>query len=270
MQQYDFEAVEVGGNMKNSWIGVLLALQFFTVLPIKRQLEMTRQTMTAMYGAMVVIGILFGAVLSGVYTLLHAANVSTLFLAVILVVVHIICTGGLHLDGYVDVSDAFFSYGDKEKRLTILDDPRTGAFGVISVVVLILLHTAALYELLEQQYEWTWVLLLAIPIILRIGVLLYFTTMQCAKTSGIAYYFASNISIRTVRYLAIGAWVLLLFVTLYFALWPVVAALVMQLIIVFSYRRWSVKHFGGMNGDLTGALYEGSNVLLWLTVLLFI
>ena len=256
--------------LKNVWIGLLLALQFFTVLPIKKELPMNRSTMTAMYSALPVIGASIGCILACVYYLLSLADTSTLFISIILVVVHIICTGGLHLDGYVDVSDAFFSYGSKEKRLQILDDPRTGAFGVISVVVLLLLHVAAIYEVLIHNNEWTWLLLIVIPIICRFGVLLYFTTMKCAKTSGIAYYFATNMQIKTVRILAMTLILLILIVAIYVSIYAIAAAVLMQCVIVIVYRLWSYKHFGGMNGDLTGALYEGSNVCLWLTMLLFV
>ena len=40
-------------------------------------------------------------------------------------------TGGIHLDGYADTSDALSSYGDREKKLEILKDSHCGAFAVI-------------------------------------------------------------------------------------------------------------------------------------------
>ena len=36
----------------------------------------------------------------------------------------IVLTGGIHLDGWMDASDAFFSYRDKQKRLEIMKDPQ--------------------------------------------------------------------------------------------------------------------------------------------------
>ena len=251
-------------------MGILLALQFFSVLPIKKALPMTRATITAMYSTMPVVGVLFGAILMAVYEGLVRTDVSTLFLTIALIVVHIICTGGLHLDGYIDVSDAYFSYGERTIRLEILEDPRTGAFGVISVIVLLLLHVAALYELLTQQYAYTWLLLLVVPILLRCGVMLYFSTMPCAKEKGIAYYFVKNMNVVVVKAITWIVLIMLVIVALLVQVYVIIAAVVMQLLIVYIYRKWSIKHFGGMNGDLSGALYEGSQVLLWLTLLLFI
>ena len=42
-------------------------------------------------------------------------------------------TGGIHLDGFADTTDALASWGSKEKKLEILKDPHTGAFAVIGL-----------------------------------------------------------------------------------------------------------------------------------------
>lgn len=248
----------------------MLSLQFFTVLPIKCELQMTKRTMTAMYSVLPIVGTIFGVVTVLAYEGLQWLDVSPLFTAILLVVVLIICTGGLHLDGYVDVSDAFFSYGDRVKRLQILEDPRTGAFGVISVIVLLLLQVAAMYEVVIRDVEDVWLLLLIVPIILRIGVMLYFSSMKCAKTSGIAYYFSTNTNLSVIKVTGIVVLLLIFIGSIVLQQYSLVAAVVMQVVIVLLHRRFSYKHFGGMNGDLSGALYEGSQTLLWLTVLLFI
>lgn len=45
----------------------------------------------------------------------------------------ILITGGIHLDGFMDTTDALCSYGSREKKLEILKDPHIGAFSVIGV-----------------------------------------------------------------------------------------------------------------------------------------
>ena len=39
------------------------------------------------------------------------------------------------------------------------------------------------------------------------------------------------------------------------------------LIVIYVYRKWSLKHFGGVTGDLSGAFIEGMEAFLWLVVL---
>ncbi|HSB00996.1 MAG TPA: adenosylcobinamide-GDP ribazoletransferase [Anaerolineales bacterium] len=56
-------------------------------------------------------------------------------------------TGGLHLDGLADCCDSLFASVTRERRLEIMKDPRTGAFGVIGLILVLLLKAAALASL---------------------------------------------------------------------------------------------------------------------------
>lgn len=52
-----------------------------------------------------------------------------------LCLIPILLTGGIHLDGYADTSDALASCAPPEKKQEILKDPRCGAFAVIRLGV---------------------------------------------------------------------------------------------------------------------------------------
>ncbi|MGE7982454.1 adenosylcobinamide-GDP ribazoletransferase [Solibacillus sp. NPDC093137] len=257
--------------MKNSWSGFLLAWQFFSAVPIKKQLDMNSKSVTWMYGFLPIVGLLIGAIISsGVLILSRYSEISELLLAILIVIGLIVLTGGLHLDGWIDMSDAFFSYGEKEKRLEILDDPRTGAFGVISVFCLLVLKIGVIYEMLLHGQLAIVPFLIFIPFIARMGMLLYFVTMQPAKEKGLAAYF-KGIVIQNKLAVLIGVQSILAFVCwLYIGVFSLFILVVVMLFAVFIYRIWSKKHFGGVTGDLLGALGEGLEVILWLTILLCI
>ena len=40
----------------------------------------------------------------------------------------VLVTGGIHVDGFMDTSDAFHSWAEQRKKLQILSDPHIGAF----------------------------------------------------------------------------------------------------------------------------------------------
>src|SRR5699024_7898278 len=83
-------------------------------------------------------GLIQGTIYAGLlYLLLTWTPLSSLAAAFLLWLFIIIFTGGLHLDAWIDCSDAYFSYQDQEKRLHIMKDSRIGAFGVLSVIVLL-------------------------------------------------------------------------------------------------------------------------------------
>lgn len=70
----------------------------------------------------------------GLTRLLAAAGAALLPVAV---------SGGIHLDGFCDASDAIASRQGPEKKLEIMKDPRTGAFGVMAVCACLLLTCGA-------------------------------------------------------------------------------------------------------------------------------
>jgi adenosylcobinamide-GDP ribazoletransferase len=55
-------------------------------------------------------------------------------------------TGGLHLDGAMDTADGL-AVQDPKRRLEVMTDSATGAFGAMTAVVLLLLKTAALTDM---------------------------------------------------------------------------------------------------------------------------
>ena len=67
--------------------------------------------------------------------------------SVLLVVILVVLTRALHLDGFMDSCDALLGGFDRERRLAILRDPNVGAFAVIGVVCLLLIKVLAIAEL---------------------------------------------------------------------------------------------------------------------------
>lgn len=257
--------------MKNSFTGFLLAWQFFSAIPIKKQLDMNAKSVTWMYAFLPIIGLLIGSMISGgVFVITSYSGISSLLLSILIVIMFIILTGGLHLDGWIDMSDAFFSYGEKEKRLEILDDPRTGAFGVISVFCLLLLKVGVIYEMLLKGHVEIIPFIIFIPFIARLGMLVYFLTMQTAKQTGLAAYFKSIIISKKLMLIISVFSIALVAIWIYFSMYSLFILVIVMLLSIFFYRKWSIRHFGGMSGDLLGALGEGLEVVLWLTVLLCI
>lgn len=89
--------------------GMLINLQFFTIVPIPYELPMDKKHMTYAVKFFPLLGLLQGAIFVGaLYLLTNYTPFSTLATAFILWLLTIIVTGGLHIDGWMDASDAFF------------------------------------------------------------------------------------------------------------------------------------------------------------------
>ncbi|MEK4712167.1 MULTISPECIES: adenosylcobinamide-GDP ribazoletransferase [Sporosarcina] len=252
--------------------GLLLAMQFFTAIPVRKELPLGRREVTAMYVALPFVGAAIGLAMYGVSELLvNYLHVGTFLASVFIVLTAIILTGGLHLDGWADTGDAFFSYKDREKRLEILEDPRLGAFGTMALVLLIIVKIAVFNEILMRG-SGNIAVFIAIPFLARATMNLYFSTVRLAKDKGIAHFFKEMISINILISWTLVSSAMTLF-ALGFMLTSVLIPIVIAVVIgiaFFTFRNWSLKHFGGVTGDLCGAFIEGMEVLLWLAVLCFI
>ena len=251
---------------------MLLTFQFFTVLPVHKEIPLTKTTITGMFAFLPWVGAIMGSlVAASIYSLTEWTASSEVLLAFVVVGLFALFTGGLHLDGFIDMGDAYFSYRDREKRLEILDDPRVGAFGVMSVLFLVLGKLVVLHELLVQDKLALWSLLF-IPLITRVGMSFYFMSMKCSKEKGLAYFFRTHIKP--------GVLISLMVVTLILAISGVVyvtggilAPLVLLVVLAVAllvFRQFTLRNFGGVSGDLLGASIEGMEVVLWVTLLLFV
>jgi cobalamin synthase len=79
-------------------------------------------------------------------------------------------TRGLHLDGVADLADGFGGSFEPARRLAIMKDSSTGAFGVVALVVLLLVKTASLFHLFDYGVDSLPILLMA-PIAARFWML---------------------------------------------------------------------------------------------------
>lgn len=113
---------------------IIIAFSMFSALPVPG-IEWNEKNMRFMLAAFPLVGAVTG-ILEALW-IFASARLS--FPAVLtsagIVVIPLLVTGGIHMDGYMDVSDALSSYGDEKKRREILADPHIGAFAAIHLAV---------------------------------------------------------------------------------------------------------------------------------------
>ena len=89
-----------------------------------------------------VVGLEIGAVWAAIAGLCRLLNLPALVTGLILCAYPYIVTGFIHLDGYMDVTDAVKSWRDLERRREILKDSHVGSFAVIGIALLLLAQFA--------------------------------------------------------------------------------------------------------------------------------
>ncbi|MVW89375.1 adenosylcobinamide-GDP ribazoletransferase [Pseudomonas sp. PB101] len=230
--------------MLSFWI----ALQFLSSLPIRLPGMPEPRELGRSLLFYPLVGLLFGAILwacnwllLGTPTLLHAA---------LLLSVWVLLSGGLHLDGLADSADAWLGgFGDRERTLTIMKDPRSGPIAVVTLVLVLLLKFTALLALIEQQHSLA---LVIVPLIGRGALLGLFLTTPYVRAGGLGQALADHLP-RSVgrQVLAVSALACVLIAGL-----SGVLAVVLAVLGFAWLRQVMLRRLGGTTGDTAGAMLE--------------
>lgn len=172
------------------------------------------------------------------------------FFTVFLVLIPIMVTGGIHMDGFMDTKDALASWQSKEKRLEILKDSHAGAFAVLSCGVYLLAYTGVYSALTEDSVKVVAFSFLLSRTLSGLSVLCF---PQARKEGeGIAASFSANAEKKTGK-IVLGVYLIILCAVIaaaggYTGFFSLAAAA----IIYIYYYRMSINKFGGITGDLAG------------------
>lgn len=128
--------------------GLKSLLALFTIIPIKEDI-LTEETkkylpLTSVIG--VLYGILAGLIISGLNFVLPPFPSA----AIMLLTIYLL-NGFLHMDGLIDLGDGITAFGDREKKLSAMKDPKVGAGGV-TLALLVTLATVSLYSTLSTHH----------------------------------------------------------------------------------------------------------------------
>lgn len=127
-----------------------------------------------------VVGLEIGAIWVLIAWLCSLLALPSLVTGLILCAYPYIVTGFLHLDGYMDVTDAVKSWRDLERRREILKDSHVGSFAVIGVV-LVLMAQFALFSAAPANANH--LMLIFIPAVSRCCSVLAVTALKPMATS---------------------------------------------------------------------------------------
>lgn len=253
----------------NWWYGILINLQLFTTIPVHRELSMDAAQLKRAVQTFPLIGVFQGTLISTfLYILVEWSPFSALAITFILWLFMMVFTGGIHLDGWMDASDAFFSYRDLEKRLQIMSDPRTGAFGVLSVIVLLSGKFLFIYEIVQNVEFASYFIIAMIPFLSKSVMGTFLILIKPSKEEGLAAFFQSAIQKSCIWIYPI--YTVLFAVTAFListeSLFSILTLIVVTTIVAWYIKRKILRWFSGVTGDVLGASVEGTEVLLWMTV----
>ncbi|MFH1519543.1 MAG: adenosylcobinamide-GDP ribazoletransferase [Candidatus Omnitrophota bacterium] len=248
----------------------LIALQFLTILPIKisAQGACLPARQGSAYGGkskiseedfgksllyFPVVGALIGLVLTLALFLLEF--LPTLVIGAFILILSIVITGGIHLDGFADTCDGFYGHRPKERILEIMRDSKIGAMGMIGIVSLLLLKFSLIVSIPQGIL---WKVLIVMVAFGRWSQALACYISEYARKEGKAKCFVEYASGDEFR---IGTFFTL---ALFFVLLGLkgVVLFIFSLVPVLVFINYVSKKIGGMTGDTIGAASEISEIII--------
>jgi adenosylcobinamide-GDP ribazoletransferase len=171
-------------------------------------------------------------------------------------------TRGLHLDGFADTIDGFAAGGPKEKILEVMRDSRIGAFGVVSLILLIGAKYLALDQIAEPSIPGSLILMTVMGRNSMVWVC--FRSPYARAGGGLAKPFAENLTSREMILSSASA------IGMGLVIWGLEGVMVFLGIGLFSlaFRLFFLKKLKGITGDILGAANEFSELLCLVLLLI--
>lgn len=241
--------------MKKLWNGFKIAFSMYSKIPMPKS-DWTSENMSYCFCFFPLVGAVIGAL-----TCLWRYVADVLGLggsvpsAVILMMIPVALTGGIHLDGLLDTADALSSYKGQKERLEILKDSRAGAFAVIQAVVYFFLYYGV-YSYLDacpgERGEEAWQVIALSFLLSRAFSGFGVVAFPKARDTGLAALFSQKAEAKAVKVVMV-CYGMLLFLLMAGIYLPYAFAVYVAAFIVFLYYYFmAMRKFGGITGDLAG------------------
>ena len=239
----------------------LFAWQFLTAIPLSRSTHDAKpEELAASMSWYPLVGSLLGALLV-IADMLLAQVFSSPVTSVILMLLLIGITRGLHQDGLADMVDGLAGGQTAQDRLAIMRDGRVGAIGATGLFLALGLRYAGLNALPAGEHI---TLLLGMPVVGRWAMVVgAFHVTYARSEGGLAQPFLAHLSWQHLCVATVTAGLVL---TLLLGPWPALCCLLIGMALVRLSTAWFHRMFGGVTGDLLGATNEVAEILFILIV----
>ncbi len=239
----------------------ILAWQFLTAIPLNRSMHDAKpEELAASMSWYPFVGCLLGLLLV-MADLFLARFFSTQVTSLVLMLILIGLTRGLHQDGLADMVDGLAGGRTAQARLAIMKDGRVGAIGATGLFLALGLRYAGLNAMPAGEHL---ALLIGMPVVGRWAMVVGASHVAYARSEGgLAQPFLAHLSWRHLCAATVTAGLVL---TLLLGPWAALGSLLIGAALVRLSTIWFHRMFGGVTGDLLGATNEVAEILFILIV----
>jgi adenosylcobinamide-GDP ribazoletransferase len=239
--------------LKKQWQLFLVALQFFTRLPVPEIRDFSNDMLNASARYFPLVGIVVG-LLSALGLWLAAQVFPMPVAALIAIAVSILVTGAFHEDGLADTFDALGGAVPRERALVIMKDSRIGTYGAVALLISQLLRWQALVIL---PLNIAVIVLIASHAAARAGAVSLMASLPYVRDTDDSKSkpIAQDLSLGNLLIACLfGVLPIFVFSIVYLrTVWMLmVSGLLMIMLVRFYCAYWFKKRLGGYTGDALG------------------
>lgn len=242
------------------------ALTFLTRIPFPLKTEYNEELPSSSMGLYPLIGLIIGVILllfSELSIIFLSRNVTNILMLILLVYL----TGGLHLDGFIDSIDGLFSSRKKDRILEIMHDSLIGSFGAIAVILLFLLKFNLF---LEFSGEFRKPVILLMAVFSRWTIVFAAWKYPLAVSSSLGKGFNYNLSWK--QLLEGSTYLIIIIFSLHYLFsFPFYLSLIIffiSFLITHLFAKYVINKIDGLTGDIYGAINEIIEVVVLLIALI--
>jgi adenosylcobinamide-GDP ribazoletransferase len=262
--------------------GFFIALTFLTRLKIGSKQPVSTEDFSKATYYFPLIGFFIGLILS-LTAVLGRVILEPPTIAGIIVILEVVLTGGIHLDGLSDTCDGIFAGKKRDKILEIMKDSHVGAMGVIGLFSVLFLKWLFLAEILgwpQQLFSVQLFVLILMPLLGRWAMTCVVFLYPSAREEGLGRLFKKNLNKTGFSLVSIYCLDIILILILLFARFSTQHVLIEQLLLismvllvtfstVFIMANRLNQLLGGHTGDTYGTINEGTELVFLGCCLLF-
>ena len=204
-----------------------------------------------------IVGLIIGGLLS-IFDHVSLRFWSSQTTAILDVVLLVVITAAIHLDGLGDTADGVLGHRSKEKALAIMKDSRIGVMGVVAIVCTLAVKWGGIMHLNDHRM----LVLVLVPAYSRSTMIFGIRFLEYGRSDGGTGYdlFDEPIKLTAFQWMLIP--VMLSIILGWKGIWLNFIFALLTMTIIFYYK----KRMGCITGDMLGAMTEIIESLLFLFV----
>lgn len=233
---------------------LIAAIGFITILPLGKSTIYDPKGMIPYFP---IVGMILGTLVS-IFDHVALQLWSKPVVAILDVILLLVLTGALHLDGLGDSADGLLGHRSREKVLAIMKDSRIGVMGLVAIVSALSIKWGGIMGLDSHRS----LLLVIIPAYARGSMIFGIRFLKYGRPGGGTGHALFDETLKPTAFLGLLLPVGLTFLLGWKGIWLIMAFVCLTAIIILFYK----KRIGCITGDMLGAMAETSESLLFLLV----